>query len=133
MSYTVTAYCFYLPISIILTIWVARTLFINGRVFLLDIFHNNTALADSVNKLLLVGFYLVNFGYMVYTMTITTEIYSSEEIFAVLSKKIGLIILVLGFWHFFNMYLLFRGKRKSKQNYMENLKLEQLRQQVEKR
>ncbi len=132
MNYTIVAYCFYLPISIVLTIWVARTLFINGRVFLLDIFHGNEALADSVNKLLLVGFYLVNFGYMVFTMTIVRNIESSQVVFEVLSKKIGLIILVLGFWHFFNMYLLFRGKKKSKQNYIENLHLEHLKQQTEK-
>lgn len=116
MNYTIACYCFYLPITIVLTIWVARTLFHNGRVFLIEIFHGNEMLADSVNKLLLVGFYLVNTGYAVYTMTIVKDIYSNQMVFEVLSKKIGLIILVLGFWHFFNMYLLFRGKRKSKEN-----------------
>lgn len=132
MNNTIAAYCYYLPISIILTIWVARTLFKNGRVFLVEIFHGNELLADSVNKLLLVGFYLVNLGYIVYTMSIVHDIASRQEIFEVLSKKIGLIILVLGFWHFFNMYLLFRGKRKSKENYLKNLQIKQLEQQAEK-
>ncbi|MFI5170954.1 MAG: hypothetical protein ACHQFW_01110 [Chitinophagales bacterium] len=127
MNYTVAAYCWYLPISAILTIWVASTLFKNGKVFLVEIFHGNNELANAVNKLLLVGFYLVNLGYIVFTMTIVKDIISNQEIFEVLSKKIGLIILVLGFWHFFNMYLLFRGKRKSKENQMRKVELEQSR------
>jgi len=132
MNNTIAAYCYYLPISILLTIWVARTLFKNGRIFLLDIFHGNELLADSVNKLLLVGFYLVNLGYIVYTMTITPKIFDSQDIFEILSRKIGLIILVLGFWHFFNMYLLFRGKRKSKENYLKHLHIKQLEEQASK-
>ncbi len=126
MNYTIAAYCWYLPLSIALTIWVANTLFKNGRVFLLEIFHGNHELANAVNKLLLVGFYLVNLGYIVFTMTIVKDISNNQIIFEVLSKKIGLIILVLGFWHFFNMYLLFRGKRKSKENQLRRIEMEQL-------
>ena len=61
---TTYAYLIYLAISIALTIWVARTLHKNGRVFLVDVFHGNEPLADSVNHLLVVGFYLINFGYV---------------------------------------------------------------------
>ena len=63
-SPVVVTYCLYLAISICLTIWVARTLFHNGRIFLVDVFHGNESLADSVNHLLVVGFYLINFGYV---------------------------------------------------------------------
>ena len=62
---TIAAYVVYLVLSIGITIWVAKTLFKNGKVFLHDIFHGNQALAESVNNLLLVGFYLVNVGYAV--------------------------------------------------------------------
>ena len=62
MNFTVLSYSIYLPVTTLLTIWVARTLFSNGRVFLVEIFHKDEALADSVNKLLLVGFYLINIG-----------------------------------------------------------------------
>ena len=63
MNYTVLTYSIYLPITILLTVWVARTLFVNGKVFLVEIFRQDITLAESVNKLLLVGFYLVNIGY----------------------------------------------------------------------
>jgi len=62
--YVITCYLSYLAISIALTIWVARTLHKNGRLFLVDAFHGNGELADSVNHLLVVGFYLINVGYI---------------------------------------------------------------------
>ncbi|WP_419805174.1 hypothetical protein [Terriglobus sp.] len=44
-------YFSYLVISIAVTVWVARTLHRSGRVFLVDAFHGDDALADSVNSL----------------------------------------------------------------------------------
>ncbi|HKF94777.1 MAG TPA: hypothetical protein VKB96_09275, partial [Gammaproteobacteria bacterium] len=64
MNPIVITYLLYLAISIALTVWVAQTLFKNGRLFLVDVFHGNEALADSVNHLLVVGFYLINLGYV---------------------------------------------------------------------
>ena len=57
-------YAMYLTVSLALTVWVARTLHKNGRVFLVEAFRGNTELADSVNHLLVVGFYLINIGYI---------------------------------------------------------------------
>ena len=62
MNYIVCTYALYLAISIALTVWVAKTLHKNGRLFLVDAFHGNEPLADSINHLLLVGFYLINVG-----------------------------------------------------------------------
>jgi hypothetical protein len=93
--------------------WVARTLFKNGRVFLVEIFHQDNTLADSVNKLLLVGFYLVNIGYAVYTLKIWNSIDNVQAMIEVLSEKIGWIILILGGMHFFNLFILFSLRRKA--------------------
>ena len=113
MQYNIITYSFYLVITIALTIWVARTLFKNGKVFLVDIFHGNAALADSVNNLLLVGFYLVNIGYAVYTLQITSIISNVQEVIEKLSVKVGLIILILGAMHFFNLYIFFTLRKKA--------------------
>lgn len=115
MNYIIITYSFYLVISITLTIWVARTLFKNGKVFLLDIFHGNKDLADSVNNLLLVGFYLINIGYAVYTLEVTNSITNVQEVIEQLSLKIGLIILILGAMHFFNLYIFFTLRKKAMQ------------------
>ena len=113
MQYNIITYSFYLVITIALTIWVARTLFKNGKVFLVDIFHGNAALADSVNNLLLVGFYLVNIGYAVYTLQVTSSISNVQEVIEKLSVKVGLIILILGAMHFFNLYIFFTLRKKA--------------------
>jgi len=115
MNYIIITYSFYLVITIALTIWVARTLFKNGKVFLIDIFHGNKELADSVNNLLLVGFYLINIGYAVYTLQVTASIVNTQEVIEQLSLKIGLIILILGGMHFFNLYIFFTLRKKATQ------------------
>jgi len=115
MNYIIITYCFYLVITIALTVWVTRTLFRNGKVFLVDIFHGNKELADSVNNLLLVGFYLINIGYAVYTLQVTGSISNFQEVIERLSLKIGLIILILGAMHFFNLYIFFTLRKKATQ------------------
>jgi hypothetical protein len=116
MNYIIITYSFYLVITIALTIWVARTLFKNGKVFLIDIFHGNKELADSVNNLLLVGFYLINIGYAVYTLQVTSAISNVQQVIEKLSLKIGLIILILGAMHFFNLYIFFTLRKKATQD-----------------
>jgi len=115
MNYTVLTYCIYLPVTLLLTVWVARTLFANGRIFLVEIFHKDETLADSVNKLLLVGFYLVNIGYAVYTLRISGTIAGTQDMIEVLSEKVGWIILVLGAMHFFNLFVLFNLRKRAHQ------------------
>ncbi|MEO6669615.1 MAG: hypothetical protein ABIN36_09090 [Ferruginibacter sp.] len=113
MNQIIITYTLYLAISVCLTIWVAKTLFKNGKVFLVDIFHGNTLLADSVNNLLLVGFYLINLGYAVYTLEITGNIVNARDMIEMLSIKIGLIILILGAMHFMNLYIFFRLRKRA--------------------
>ena len=115
MSYILISYCLYLAITIILTIWVARTLFRNGKVFLIDIFHGNQELAQAVNNLLLVGFYLVNIGYAVYTLTVTDSVTTARALIETLSLKVGAIILILGGMHFFNMLVFFKLRKRALQ------------------
>lgn len=93
----------YLAISIALTIWVARTLHKNGRIFLVDCFHGNTDLADSVNRLLVVGFYLINVGFVALALRFGVSAADLKESLESLSTKIGLVLLVLGGMHFFNL------------------------------
>ena len=110
---TFYTYLIYLAISIALTIWVARTLHKNGRVFLVDVFHGNEALADSVNHLLVVGFYLINFGYVSLALKLGYSVLTAQESIEALSVKIGMVLLVLGGVHFFNLFIFSRMRRRS--------------------
>ena len=111
MNYIVCTYALYLAISIALTVWVAKTLHKNGRLFLVDAFHGNEPLADSINHLLLVGFYLINVGYVSLALKYGDKAASVQELLEVLSTKIGAVLLILGGMHFFNLYV-FNTMRK---------------------
>lgn len=113
MSNIIITYSLYFIVTLSITIWVANTLFKNGKVFLIDIFHGNKELADSVNNLLVVGFYLINIGYAVFTLKLTNNITNAQEIIENLSFKIGLIILILGAMHFFNLYIFFTLRKRA--------------------
>ena len=115
MTIGITTYLVYLAISIALTIWVARTLHKNGRVFLVDVFHGNESLADSVNHLLVVGFYLINFGYVSLALKLGYEVTTAQEGIEALSVKVGMVLLVLGGMHFFNLFIFSRMRRRSNQ------------------
>jgi hypothetical protein len=111
--YVVGAYVAYLTISITLTVWVARTLVKNGRIFLVDSFLGNESLADSVNHLLAVGFYLVNVGYVALALKYGEKPVDLAQAIETLSTKVGLVLLVLGAMHFFNLYVFSRLRRRA--------------------
>ena len=98
-------YAIYLAISLGVTIWVAQTLRRNGRPFLVDAFHNNAELADSVNHLLVVGFYLINVGYITLAMRTRSNIMDERQAMELICDKVGLVLLVLGVMHFGNLWV----------------------------
>lgn len=98
-----TVYALYLLITIAITIWVARTLSKNGEIFLIECFGHDAQLAKSTNHLLVVGFYLVNIGFITLTLSLGSEPVTSTDAIRFLSGKVGLAVVVLGGMHFFNM------------------------------
>lgn len=113
MTPTVWSYLLYLALSITVTIWVARTLHKNGRIFLVDAFHGHEALADSVNHLLVVGFYLVNVGFVSLALRYGDKPENLQGVFETLSTKEGVVLLVLGAMHFFNLAVFSRLRRRA--------------------
>ncbi|MFD9723283.1 hypothetical protein [Streptomyces sp. NPDC059072] len=112
MDLNVVAYVIYLGISIGLTVWVARTLSRNGRVFIGDVLAGNEKLADAVNQLLVVGFYLVNIGFVTLFLRSDVAIETTRELFEALSFKLGIVLLVLGVMHLGNVYVLNKMRRR---------------------
>src|SRR6266850_812543 len=111
MNWLIVTYLTYLAISVALTVWVARTLHKNGRIFLVDSFHGNEPLADSVNHLLVVGFYLINIGYVALALKYGAAANNPQQFLESLSTKVGLVLVVLGVMHFFNLFI-FNKMRK---------------------
>jgi hypothetical protein len=111
--YLVGAYVAYLVISIGLTVWVARALSHHGRAFLIDAFLENERLADSVNHLLVIGFYLINFGYVSLALKYGDKPDDLPRAIEALSTKVGIVLLVLGAMHFFNLYVFTKLQRRA--------------------
>jgi hypothetical protein len=110
-AFLVPVYAAYAAVSVPLIVWIARTLFKNGAVFLESVF-TEPRLAEAVNRLLVVGFYLLNLGYACLLMKASraaTEIEAVE----VLAWKLGALLISLGAMHFLNMYLFYRIRRRA--------------------
>ena len=115
MNANVLTYVAYLVISIALTVWVAKTLSKNGLVFLIDVFRDER-LARSVNHLLVVGFYLVNLGFISMALELGYNVEDLRQSIEALSKKVGMVLIVLGAMHFFNLLVFSRMRRNAALN-----------------
>ena len=129
-DFIVPTYITYLPIAISLTFIVAHIFFKNSKIFMLDIFSGRVEIASSTNKLFETGFYLLNLGFALFFMKInrsdfmirdtdTNELllsFTKQDYFETLSYKIGVLAVFLGAMVFLNLYMLFRGKKKTNQN-----------------
>ncbi len=111
--YLIAVYAAYAASSVGLTVWIARTLFKNGAVFLEEVFADNPRMAEAVNRLLVVGFYLVNLGYASLLLKASGSA-TIEEAIEVLSWKLGLLLLSLAGMHFGNLYVFHRIRRRAK-------------------
>ncbi|HEX8443794.1 MAG TPA: hypothetical protein VF631_09115 [Allosphingosinicella sp.] len=114
------AYVLYLAIAIGITVKVAQTLSRNGEIFLVQCFGHNRELARSTNHLLVVGFYLINIGFITLTLSIGAEPTTLPEAIRFLSSKVGLAVLVLGGMHFFNMSAIAHFGRKVNDWFVEH-------------
>ena len=109
---TTVAYVSYLAIAVAFTVWVARTLSGNGEVFLVECFGHDEVLAKSTNHLLVVGFYLMNLGFIMLALQFGEAPRTLPDMVVFLSSKVGLAVVVLGAMHFFNMHAIATYGRK---------------------
>jgi hypothetical protein len=112
MNMVIVTYGIFFAISLGMTIWVAKPLHRNGRLFLIDAFHGNEERADAVNHLLVVGFYLLNIGFVLLYLKMGRNPTNSVQAVEYAATKLGVVMLVLGGMHFFNMYNFDKMRRK---------------------
>ncbi|MEO7803988.1 MAG: hypothetical protein ABIS18_06265 [Actinomycetota bacterium] len=112
-GYQLGIYIVYASVGIGLTIYLAKTLFKHGAVYLEDVFEDKPALAQAINRLLVVGFYMLNIGY---TALIMKSDYTDTGIGAIeiLSRKLGMLLISLGLIHFLNLTVFHRIRKRAK-------------------
>ena len=116
-GYLVGIYVLYGAVSVGLTVWLARTLFRNGGVFLADVFEDREQLAEAVNRLLVTGFYMGNLGYafLLLRANVAPDAVTAVE---VLVHKLGILLVSLALIHFFNLYLFYRIRQRALRAHM---------------
>jgi hypothetical protein len=110
---TVTTYLLYLALTVPLTIWVGRALATHGEAFLVDVFQGDSSLAHAVNQLLVIGFYLLNFGFLSHFMASTVDITAGRQVMEVLATKVGGVAFMIGIIHFGNVWGLNAFRRRA--------------------
>jgi hypothetical protein len=110
----VTVYIVYVAVCITLTFVVATTLSRSGRVFLTDVFQGNESLARAVNRLLVVGFCLLNLGFLTLAMRSSTQVQDARQAINLLSVKLGEVLLIVGVLHSVNVFAFTRFRRRAK-------------------
>lgn len=110
----VTVYVVYAAVSVVLTVIVAATLARSGRVFLTEVFQGNEPLGRAVNRLLVVGFCLLNLGFLTLAMRSSTQVEGARQAINLLSVKLGEVCLIVGVLHSINVFAFTRFRRRAR-------------------
>ncbi len=113
----IVVYLIYSAVALAVTALVARTLFQNGAVFLRDVFEDRPGLAEAVNRLLVVGFYMVNMGWAFFVLRASEPLEAFEAV-QFLVNRLALLLGVLGLLHFFNVYVFWRIRARKEQEHL---------------
>jgi hypothetical protein len=114
MNYNVLAYIVFLTSIIFIIGYVGRYFYSNGRIFIVSLFNGNVQLADQVNKLLLIAYYLFNIGYSFLKLKQWQKVENLEGLISSLASNLGALIFILAVIHYFNMLIIYNlSKRKS--------------------
>lgn len=113
-QYVIGVYAAYALVAIALTAWLARTLFRNGAVFLRDVFEDRPGLAEAMNRLLVVGFYMLNLGYAFYVLRAGRGLDAFEAV-QFLVNKLALLLVTLALIHFANVFVFWRIRARREQ------------------
>ncbi len=113
-SIVLIAYAIYLPVALVLTYYVSKTLFKHSLVFMREIFSDRTEIATATNRLYELGFYLINMGFALFILRINVYIGTYQELVEVLSQKLGGFSIYLGVMLILNLLLFFHEKKRVK-------------------
>ena len=111
MSWTLANHLLYVLVCVPVIVAVGRTLARHGEVFLADVFEDR-AVATATNRLLVVGFYLLNVGFVLLYLRAGGRVGSAEGLIESLSLKVGVVLLVLGGLHVLNVKVFSAMRRR---------------------
>lgn len=118
MNLNILAYIIYTAITLYIIIWVGKTFYTNGRVFILRLFQNNAEQTDATNNIILIAYYLFNIGYSILQFQHWQRVESLSILISSIASKTGILIAILAVTHYFNMLLILLLSQKKKNKFL---------------
>ena len=112
MNLNIIGYLIYLSLTSVIIIKVGKLCYDNGNLFVSQLIPNHEELCHQINKMLLIGYYLLNLGYCARTIISWEKIQSIKQLIEIISTKSAIIILTIGFMHYINIFLLTKYIKK---------------------
>jgi vacuolar-type H+-ATPase subunit I/STV1 len=114
-SLNILSYLIYISLTTVITFIVGNSLHKTGKVFLSHLFTKELDVMLTVNNILLIGYYLLNIGFALYTMNNWDKITTVSQLIQDTGYHISIILMTLGIIHYFNITaLLITAKIKNK-------------------
>ena len=112
MNLNIIGYLIYLSLTSVIIIKVGKLCYDNGNIFVSQLIPNHEELCHQINKMLLIGYYLLNLGYCAMTIISWEKIQTSNQLIEIIATKSAFIILTIGFMHYINIILLTKYIKK---------------------
>lgn len=106
MNYNMIGYGIFITLIVLIIVVVGKICYRNGNVFVAELIPDHLELCQQINKILLVGYYLVNIGYGAMTLVDWETITSPLQLVEVIAIKISIIISILSILHYLNIIIL---------------------------
>lgn len=117
MNYNIVGYFLYLLFTLTVIIKVGLLCYKHGKIYSLQIFNGNKELTQQTNTLLLLAYYLFNFGYCFVTIYNWQKVHTWQQCLSNICEKAGFILFMLGVLHIINMLSLIYFSNKQKDFY----------------
>ncbi|MBQ4803417.1 hypothetical protein J8L88_11205 [Aquimarina sp. MMG015] len=104
MNLNLVTYSIYILITVFIIIKVGLVCYRNGNIFVTHLVPNDMDFCLRVNNILLLGYYLINIGYTVITLSDWTTVNSISQLIESLSRNTAIIICILAILHYFNLF-----------------------------
>ena len=119
-SIHIASYLLYLSVILVVTIHVGWQLYTHGEVYLLKIFEKSQHLVQPINKMLLLGYYLVNIGFAIYSISQWEKMFNLAQMLGYVSERVAYIVLTLSVMHYMNMLSFYIYQAIEKKNQVNN-------------
>lgn len=109
-------YIIFLILAYLITVHVGWVFFKRGRVYILFLMENDIRYTDAINRLLLIGYYLLNLGHAAFMISCWKQIHSFESLISYTGSMLGRLIIILAVLHYINMGVIFFLSKRHKKS-----------------